>query len=114
MQVAVDTQESSDLRRLFTNVERSCLPHGVELLTSEPLLQQEIFRPRRIHHFHTIGIGPAKILIQSPAERAISQVNQPDFAQDVRQLSTSLPVDFDIEHDGYWTIPGSRHMDESE
>jgi len=44
--------------------------------------------PRRYHHFDTKDVEPGQIFVQSPAERTVSQMNQPDLSHQFHKLNS--------------------------
>src|SRR5262249_30235996 len=112
VQLPINTKKMPELGRLGSHMERSCLVNHRLLGLGKSFLHQKVFCPGWIKHFHAIGIWPAEVLMKSPGERPIAQMNQPYSSQSFEDFSSKRPVDFHIDHHGDRPIMGRRNVNQ--
>src|SRR6516162_8961786 len=95
-----------------SHMQRSGLVYHCALSLGESFLHQQVLRPGWIQHLHAIGIWPAEVLVKSPRERSVAQVNHPYFSHRLEGFPSKRPINFHIDHDGYRPIVGRRNVNE--
>src|ERR1700747_1580294 len=94
----------SELRRLGPDVKRSGLIYDLAFSLGQSFLHQKILRPGWVRHFDAISIRPTQILVQSPGESPVPQMDQPDFSQCFKSIFSKHPIDLNIDHDCHRAI----------
>ena len=112
MQLAIDAKEMPEIRRLLSDVKSARLIDNRALGLGHPLLHQQVLGPGGIHHFHPVTVRSAEILVQAPAEGSVSQMDQPDFAQNLEHHWSPSMIDLDVNHDRNRAVVGRRNMNQ--
>src|ERR1700751_2594795 len=94
----------SELRLFGPDVKRSGLLYDLAFSLGQSFLHQKILRPGWVRHLHAISIRPTQILVKSPGESSIPQMDQPDFSQCFKSIFSKRPIDLNIDHDCHLAI----------
>src|SRR5258707_2013102 len=80
---------------------------------SQSLLLQKMLIPGRNHHFETVRVETLQVLVQSPAESAVSQVNKANLAHYPDEIAALLTIDFELGGDRNRAVVRPRHMSQT-
>src|SRR5437016_805843 len=69
--------------------------------------------PRWNHHFETVSVEALKVLMQPPAEGAVSQMDKANLPHYPNEVATLLAIDFELDRDRNRTVVRSRHMSQT-
>src|SRR6266403_5811247 len=97
LQFPVHTEIIAFQRYLFDNVQATNLLDDFLLRFREPLTLQQITRPRWNHHLDSVGIGARQLLVETPAECPVSEMNQTQLSHQPKKFTTVQPIDLKLE-----------------
>src|SRR5258708_20882499 len=79
----------------------------------QSVLVQKVLIPGRNHHFETVSVETLQVLVQSPAESAVSQVNKADLAHYPNEIAALPAIDFELDSDRNRAVVRPRHMSQT-
>jgi len=109
----VNAEIDSFLGTIFPEVHGPNLIQNLFFAFRQSFLLKKVLIPGRNHHFETEGIETLQVLMQTPAEGSVPEMNQANIAHFSHEIAAPPLIDFELDGDRNRAVVGPGHMSET-